>query len=54
MFDIIGYGKTITSPMEAMSFKFLLTKDKSVMNRNELLPLSRNLITKIRGTSLER
>ena len=48
VFDIIGYGKTITSPMEAMSFKFLLTKDKSVMNRNELLPISRNLITKIK------
>ena len=49
VFDIIGYGKTITSPMEAMSFKFLLTKDKSVMNRNELLPISRNLITKIKN-----
>ena len=42
VFDIIGYRKTITSPTEAMSFKFLLTKDKSVMNRNELLPISRN------------
>ncbi len=49
VFDIIGYGKTITSPMEAMSLKFLLTKDKSVMNRNELLPISRNLITKIKN-----
>ncbi|MBO6485617.1 MAG: enoyl-CoA hydratase/isomerase family protein [Pelagibacteraceae bacterium] len=49
VFDIIGYGKTITSPIEAMSFKFLLTKDKSVMNRNELLPISRNLITKIKN-----
>ena len=49
VFDIIGYGKTITSPMEAMSFKFLLTKDKSVMNRNELLPISRNLISKIKN-----
>ncbi|MBO6481389.1 MAG: enoyl-CoA hydratase/isomerase family protein [Pelagibacteraceae bacterium] len=49
VFDIIGYGKTIASPIEAMSFKFLLTKDKSVMNRNELLPISRNLITKIKN-----
>ncbi len=49
VFDIIGYGKTITSPMEAMSLKFLLTKDKSVMNRNELLPISRNLISKIKN-----
>ena len=49
VFDIIGYGKTIASPIEAMSFKFLLTKDKSVMNRNELLPISRNLISKIKN-----
>ena len=37
VFDIIGYGKTATSPIEAIPFKFLLEKDKSIMNRNKLL-----------------
>ena len=44
VFDIIGYGKTATSPVEAMPFKFLLEKDKSIMNRNKLLSVSLNLI----------
>jgi len=44
VFDIIGYGRTATSPNEAMPFKFLLEKDKSIMNRNKLLLVSQNLI----------
>ena len=44
VFDIIGYGKTATSPVEAIPFKFLLEKDKSIMNRNKLLSVSLNLI----------
>ena len=44
VFDIIGYGRTATSPAEAIPFKFLLEKDKSIMNRNKLLSVSQNLI----------
>jgi 3-hydroxyacyl-CoA dehydrogenase len=44
VFDIIGYGKTASSPMEAIPFKFLLKKDKSIMNRNKLLSASQDLI----------
>ena len=44
VFDIIGYGKTASSPTEAMPFKFLLDKDKSIMNRNKLLSVSQDLI----------
>jgi len=44
VFDIIGYGKTSTSPVEAIPFKFLLEKDKSIMNRNKLLSVSQDLI----------
>ena len=44
VFDIIGYGKTASSPVEAMPFKFLLNKDKSIMNRNKLLSVAEVLI----------
>jgi len=44
VFNIIGYGKTASSPTEAMPFKFLLEKDKSIMNRNKLLSVSQDLI----------
>jgi len=44
VFDIIGYGKTASSPTEALPFKFLLEKDKSIMNRNKLLSVSHDLI----------
>jgi len=44
VFDIIGYGKTAASPIEAKPFKFLLEKDKSIMNRNKLLSVSQDLI----------
>ena len=48
VFDIIGYAKTATSPVEAIPFKFLLAKDKSIMNRDKLLPVSQDLIAKIK------
>jgi len=44
VFDIIGCGKTASSPVEAMPLKFLLKKDKSIMNRNKLLSVAENLI----------
>ena len=44
VFDIIGYGKTAASPIEAIPYKFLLEKDKSIMNRNKLLSVSQDLI----------
>ena len=44
VFNIIGYGKTASSPIEAIPFKFLLDKDKSIMNRNKLLSASQDLI----------
>ena len=44
VFDIIGYGKTASSPVEAMPLKFLLEKDKSIMNRNKLLSVAEELI----------
>ena len=44
VFGIIGYGKTATSSIEAIPFKFLLDKDKSIMNRNKLLSVSQDLI----------
>ena len=44
VFDIIGYGKTASSPIEAIPLKFLLEKDKCIMNRNKLLSVSQDLI----------
>ena len=44
VFDIIGYGKTASSPVEAIPLKFLLEKDKSIMNRNKLLSVAEGLI----------
>jgi len=44
VFDIIGYGKTAASPIEAIPYKFLLEKDKSIMNRDKLLSVSQDLI----------
>ena len=44
VFDIIGYGKIANSPIEAIPLKFLLEKDKSIMNRNKLLSVAENLI----------
>jgi len=44
VFDIIGYAKTATSPVEAEPMKYLRTEDKKIMNRNSLLEVSRKII----------
>ncbi len=41
VFDIIGYAKTATSPVEAEPLKYLLPNDKKIMNRNSLLEVSK-------------
>jgi 3-hydroxyacyl-CoA dehydrogenase len=44
VFDIIGYGKTATSPVEAEPMKYLMPEDKKIMNRNRLLEVSREIL----------
>ena len=44
VFDIIGYAKTATSPVEAEPLKYLLQNDKKIMNRNSLLEVSKEII----------
>ncbi len=44
VFDIIGYGKTATSPVEAEPMKYLRPSDKKIMNRNSLLEVSKNIL----------
>ena len=44
VFDIIGYGKTATSPVEAEPMKYLKAEDKKIMNRNSLLEISRKIL----------
>jgi 3-hydroxyacyl-CoA dehydrogenase len=44
VFDIIGYAKTATSPVEAEPLKYLKPEDKKIMNRNNLLPISRKIL----------
>jgi 3-hydroxyacyl-CoA dehydrogenase len=44
VFDIIGYGKTATSPVEAEPLKYLKPEDKKIMNRNSLLEVSRKIL----------
>ena len=44
VFDIIGYGKTATSPVEAEPMKYLRPEDKKIMNRNSLLEVSKKII----------
>ena len=44
VFDIIGYAKTATSPVEAEPLKYLKLEDKKIMNRNSLLPISRKIL----------
>ena len=45
VFDIIGYGKTATSPVEAEPMKYLMPEDKKIMNRNRLLEVSREILS---------
>ena len=44
VFDIIGYAKTATSPVEAEPLKYLKPEDKKIMNRNSLFEEARKLI----------
>ena len=44
VFDIIGYGKTATSPVEAIPMKYLMPEDKNIMNRNSLLEISKKIL----------
>ena len=44
VFDIIGYAKTATSPVEAEPLKYLKPEDKKIMNRNSLFSASKKLI----------
>ncbi|MDB9811180.1 3-hydroxyacyl-CoA dehydrogenase NAD-binding domain-containing protein [Candidatus Pelagibacter sp.] len=44
VFDIIGYGRTATSPAEAEPLKYLKPEDKKIMNRNSLLEVSRKIL----------
>ena len=44
VFDIIGYGRTATSPVEAEPLKYLLSENKKIMNRNSLLEVSKKIL----------
>jgi 3-hydroxyacyl-CoA dehydrogenase len=44
VFDIIGYAKTATSPVEAEPMKYLKPEDKKIMNRNSLLEVSKKIL----------
>jgi 3-hydroxyacyl-CoA dehydrogenase len=44
VFDIIGYGRTATSPVEAEPMKYLRAEDKKIMNRNSLLEVSKKIL----------
>ena len=44
VFDIIGYAKTATSPIEAEPLKYLRAEDKKIMNRNSLFSVSKKII----------
>ncbi len=44
VFDIIGYAKTATSPIEAEPLKYLRPDDKKIMSRNSLLQVSKEII----------
>ena len=45
VFDIIGYGKTATSPVEAEPMKYLRPEDKKIMNRNSLLEVAKEILS---------
>ena len=44
VFEIIGYAKTATSPIEAQPLKYLRPEDKKIMNRNSLFSESKKII----------
>ena len=44
VFDIIGHAKTAVSPVEAKPLKYLNENDKTIMNRNSLFSVSKNIL----------
>ena len=44
VFDIIGYAKTATSPIEAEPLKYLRPEDQKIMNRNSLFSVSKKIL----------
>ena len=44
VFNIIGYAKTATSPVEAEPLKYLKPEDKKIMNRNSLFSVSKKIL----------
>ncbi len=44
VFDIIGYAKTATSPVEAEPLKYIKPEDKKIMNRNSLFSVSKKIL----------
>ncbi len=44
VFDIIGYAKTATSPIEAEPLKYLKPEDKKIMNRNSLFSVAKKIL----------
>jgi 3-hydroxyacyl-CoA dehydrogenase len=44
VFNIIGYAKTATSPVEAEPLKYIKPEDKKIMNRNNLFSVSKKNI----------
>ena len=46
VFDIIGYAKTATSPVEAEPLKYLRPEDKKIMNRNSLFTECKKILEK--------
>jgi 3-hydroxyacyl-CoA dehydrogenase len=44
VFDIIGYAKTATSPVEAEPLKYLIPENKKIMSRNSLLNEARKIL----------
>ncbi len=51
VFEIIGYGKTATSPIEAEPLKYLMSSDKKIMNRNSLFPVALDIINENKNFS---
>ena len=49
VFNIIGYGKTATSPVEAEPMKYLRPEDKKIMSRNSLLEVSKKILEENRN-----
>ena len=45
VFDIIGYAKTATSPIEAEPLKYLRPEDKKIMSRNSLFSVSKEILS---------